>query len=231
MRACSVTSRPSASGRGGGSAPQATGPSGDHARSTTAIASGSTATFHSETGVVLPGAPYAPPMSTSRRSRRGSMRLPQHGHGQVRHRAQGHERQLARACARLLDDEVGGVAARQRASRVGQHAHRPRPRGPCVSGVVTSGAHERHLATERHLDVAATGQLQHGPGVDADLARVDVARDAGDGPDVGLGRGAGVQQREAVVDAGVAVDEQRARSWSTVTHRMVIGTTGIVILG
>ena len=60
MRACSVTSRPSASGRGiDGSAAIASA----HARNTIFAASGSQWMFHSVVGVVLPDTPNAPPIS------------------------------------------------------------------------------------------------------------------------------------------------------------------------
>ena len=67
---------------------------------------------------------------------------------------------------------------------------------------------ERRLAAEGDFDVAAARQLEHRPRVLGDLARVDVAGDAGHGDELGVGRGAGVEQGQAVVDAGVAVDEQ-----------------------
>ena len=59
--ACSVTSRPSATGRGiDGSASRAA----VQALNTTFAASGSTLMFHSVVGAVLPGERYAPPIST-----------------------------------------------------------------------------------------------------------------------------------------------------------------------
>ena len=85
----------------------------------------------------------------------------------------------------------------------------PRPCGPCVSGVVSSCADQRHLATEGDLDVRPPGELQHGPGVDRDLGGVDVARDAGHRDELGVGRRGDVEQGEAVVDAGVDVEDER----------------------
>ena len=90
----------------------------------------------------------------------------------------------------------------------------PRPCGPCVSGVVSSGLDERLLAPEGDLDVGPAGELEDRPRVALDLAGVDVAADAGHGDELGLGRGAGVEQRERVVDAGVDVEDQRDRSSS-----------------
>ena len=86
-----------------------------------------------------------------------------------------------------------GVADAARAVGLGRRAHR---------------SDERGLAAERHLDVLAPGQLEHGAGVLGDLPRVDVAADAGDGDQVCLGRRRRVEQREAVVDAGVDVEDQ-----------------------
>ena len=56
------------------------------------------------------------------------------------------------------------------------------------------------------------GELQHGPGVPLDLAGVDVAADAGDRDQLGLGRGGRVEQGEAVVDPGVDVEDERGSS-------------------
>ena len=67
---------------------------------------------------------------------------------------------------------------------------------------------ERDLATHRDLDVRSAGELQHGARVDPDLLRVDVARHARGGDQVRVGRGRGVEQREAVVDAGVDVQDE-----------------------
>ena len=46
---------------------------------------------------------------------------------------------------------------------------------------------ERRLAAERDLDVGPPGQLEDGPRVDRDLARLDVARHAGRGDDSASG--------------------------------------------
>ena len=84
--ACSVTSRPSPSGRIGASA---------KAWKTCWAASGSQWMFHSVVGVVLPGTRKAPPMNTSRRSRRGSSGFALERDGQVRHRPERDQGQLA----------------------------------------------------------------------------------------------------------------------------------------
>ena len=70
------------------------------------------------------------------------------------------------------------------------------------------GADQRHLAPERHLDVVASGELEHGQRVLDDLPRLDVARAARHGEQLGLWCGTGVQQGEAVVDAGVDVEQE-----------------------
>ncbi len=70
---------------------------------------------------------------------------------------------------------------------------------------------ERGLAAHRDLDVGATGELQDRPRVDADLLGIDVARDAGHGDQLGVGRRGRVEQGEAVVDAGVDIEDQGNR--------------------
>ena len=70
---------------------------------------------------------------------------------------------------------------------------------------------ERDLAAHRDLDVGPAGELEHGPRVDPDLLRVDVAGHARHRDQVGVGGGGGVEQREAVVDAGVDIEDQGER--------------------
>ena len=86
------------------------------------------------------------------------------------------------------------VAEAARAVRLGRRLERP---------------DERHLAAERDLDVAAAGQLEDRQRVRGDLPRVDVAGDAGDRDQLGLGRGGGVEERERIVDAGIDIEDQR----------------------
>ena len=62
---------------------------------------------------------------------------------------------------------------------------------------------------EGDLDVGPTGKLEDGQRVLGDLVGLDVPAAAGDGDDLGLARRHRVEEREAVVDAGVAVDEDR----------------------
>ena len=126
--------------------------------------------------------------------------------GQVREGPERHEGDLAGPPARLRDDQVDavsraqghrrrrqlGIADPQRAMRLGRGLER---------------AHQRHLATDGDLDLGATGELQDGPRVDRDLARLDVARQARHRDQLGFRRRRGVEQREAVVDAGVDVED------------------------
>ena len=85
----------------------------------------------------------------------------------------------------------------------------PRPCGPCVSGVVSSARTSGVSRPSATSTSRPAGELEDGPRVDRDLAGVDVARDAGRGDELGVGRGGGVEQREAVVDAGVDVEDER----------------------
>ena len=67
---------------------------------------------------------------------------------------------------------------------------------------------ERHLLPQGDLDVASPGELEDGAGVLGNLAGRDVAGDAGDREQVRLVRGAGIEERQGVVDAGVDVEDQ-----------------------
>ena len=73
-------------------------------------------------------------------------------------------------------------------------------------------ADERPVGAQRHLDVGPAAELQHGARVALHVVEVDVAGHAGDGHELRLGRGAGVEQRQAVVDAGVDVEDDRDRA-------------------
>ena len=83
------------------------------------------------------------------------------------------------------------------------------PRGPWVSGVVSSGrssGSSRPMATSTSGRPASSRTRQR---VRRDLAGLDVARHAGHRHQLGLGRRRRVQEREAVVDPGVDVEDQR----------------------
>jgi hypothetical protein len=62
---------------------------------------------------------------------------------------------------------------------------------------------------DRDLHVVPARQLQHRPRVPLDLVDLDVAADTRDREQLGVVAGGRVQDREAVVDAGVHVEEQR----------------------
>src|SRR5688572_333231 len=82
--------------------------------------------------------------------------------------------------------------------------------------------HQRHLSTQRHLDVAPTGQLQHGARVPLGLLSRNVPRHARDCDDLGVWAGAGVEQCERVVDPGVDVDDDLGHGSVSMVHdRMV----------
>ena len=108
-----------------------------------------------------------------------------------------------------LDDDVrrhdaptaAGSAAAARRGRC--------PAGRASPGVISSGRTSGVVAADGDLDVRPPGELQDGQRVAGDVLGADVAGQAGHGEDLGLGARAGVEEREAVVDAGVAVDEQR----------------------
>ncbi len=69
--------------------------------------------------------------------------------------------------------------------------------------------HERDLAPERDLHVAPAGELEDRPRVPLDVGGGDVARDACDGPQVGLIRRAGVEEGKQIVDPGIDVEDER----------------------
>ena len=128
------------------------------------------------------------------------------GEREVRQRTEGDQRDLAGETAGLLDDQVDPMAV----------AHRPAGRRelrmPDAARAVRLGRrlerpYERQLSPDRDLDVRPSGKFQHRQRVRRDLARLDVARHARHRDEVRLGRGDGVQQRQAVVDAGVDVED------------------------
>ena len=92
---------------------------------------------------------------------------------------------LPGARTRGLDDDVGAMPLRDRSTRRGQ-LRVADPARPVGLGRRLQGADQRHLAPERHLDVVASGELEHGQGVLDDLLRLDVARAARHGQQVGL---------------------------------------------
>ena len=134
--------------------------------------------------------------------------LSQDCQGNVRQRRQRHERQLPGAAARLVDDQVRAETWRGWHRRRGQNGVADAARAVGLRRRDERPS-QRRLAAESHLHVRTTGQLEDGAGVLGDLAGVDVAGGAGHGDDLAFGRGGRVQQGQAIVDAGVAVDQDR----------------------
>ena len=134
--------------------------------------------------------------------------LAQHRQGHVGERRERDQDQLPGAAAGFRDDQVGAEA------RGDRHGRRRKlgvsdAQGPVRLRRRDERPRQRRLTAERDLQVRSTGHLQDGPRVLRDLARVDVARGARDGHELALGRGYRVQQCQAVVDACVAIDEDR----------------------
>ncbi len=97
----SVTSSPNATGRS--SAPA-------QAVKQTFAASGSQWMFHSVRRRGVARAPVAAAHQHPATEQSRQLGLAQHGDGQVGHRAEGHERDLARVRPGLVDEEVDGVS-------------------------------------------------------------------------------------------------------------------------
>ena len=141
--------------------------------------------------------------------------------GQVRHRAERDQGQLARPAPSVIHDDVGRMA----------FAHRPTGRrerriAQALRSVGLRGhldrAHERDLPSDGDLDVRPSGQLEDRERVRGDLVGLDISGAAGDGDDLRVGRGDRVEQGEAVVDPGVAVDEDGGRRG----HRPMLAEPG-----
>ena len=150
---------------------------------------------------------------------------------EVRERAERHEGQLAGPAPSLVDQQVHGVAfgQRRRGRRQLRVAEAARP---VRLGRRLEPADERHLATERDLDVAAAGQLEDRQGVGRDLSRVDVAGDAGHRDQFGVGRRGGVQEGERVVDPRVDVEDQRGAIRHAAVRRAAESlATGVISYG
>ena len=167
--------------------------------------------FHSVVGVVLPEHAERAAHQRVAAEQPRQRRLAQDREREVGQRAERDERDLAGPPARLVEDDVDRVAV-ARAARVGGGSSAwPRPCGPCVSGVVSSGrtsGTSRPSATSTSVRPASSR-----------MARVLIATcrasmlpdDAGRGDEVGVGRGDGVEEGEAVVDPGVDVEDEGVR--------------------
>ncbi len=110
---------------------------------------------------------------------------------------------------RRASSRMRSTACRSDSGRVGGGSSAwPEALRPVRLGRRLERADERRLAPERDLDVGPAGELEDRPRVDRDLRRVDVARHAGRGDELGVGRGGRVEEREAVVDPGVDVEDE-----------------------
>ena len=177
-----------------------------HAPSAMRAASGSQWTFHSATGVVLPGTRKAPPIAIQRPSSRG--------------RAGSISTAMARLVRGPSVTSVSSPGRRRASSTISCGAKRadtgidgsggsanPRPRGPCVSGVISRGRS------------SPAGRLQDGAAVALRVRGRGVAGQARDRDQLRLRAGAGVQQRQGVVDPRVDVEDERCR------HPVIVPST------
>ena len=117
------------------------------------------------------------------------------------------ERQPARMGVRGGDDGVDGVHAARRLGRLGQHGMAEAALAVDVSRVCRSGRHRRR-GPRPDGNVAPSRERQHRPRVAGRGVEAHVADDRRDAEDLGLGRGAGVEKRERVVDSGIDVDDK-----------------------
>jgi hypothetical protein len=127
---------------------------------------------------------------------------------QVRQGPKRDHRYLTGARTGSVHDHVGPVPLRNRASGRGQLRVADPARAVRLGGGLER-PDERHHAAQRDLDVPAPGQLEHRERVLDDLLRFDVAGAARHREQLDFRRGARVQEGEAVVDAGVDVEQQR----------------------
>jgi hypothetical protein len=130
------------------------------------------------------------------------------GDRKIRERSQGHQRDLSRPGACRLHDHVDAMPIADRSARRRKFCIADAPRSMRL-GRGLERPLKRHLASDRDLDIRAAGQLEDGERVDRDLASLDVARHTRDRRDVRLGRPERIEEREAVVDAGVDVEQER----------------------
>ena len=84
---------------------------------------------------------------------------------------------------------------------------------------------EWHAPTQRDFDVGPSGELEDRPRVRRDLERVDVPGRARHGEELGIGRGAGIKESKAVVDAGAV----RFRPMLLTAAAVVVGASVITI--
>ncbi len=143
--------------------------------------------------------------------------------GQVGERPEGDERDLPGPATCLLEDDVHPVSVRHGAARRWQLGVPDAARSVGLRRRL-EWPNEGHLAPQGDLHVLASGQLEHGKRVLDDHARLDIAGAARDGHELGFGGGARVQEREAVVDPGIDVEQERCAR----CHGNLILTEGTV---
>src|SRR5439155_6784447 len=113
-----------------------------------------------------------------------------------------------------VEDHVDGMALAERTRRR-RKLGVPQASGPVGFRSDLQAPDEGHLAAEGNLDLGPSCQLEDRARILGHLAGADVAGDAGDGDEVDLRRRTGVEQRERVIDPGVAVDEIRGAQRSS----------------
>ena len=86
-------------------------------------------------------------------------------------------------------------------------------------------AHERPVGAAVDRDVAAAGELEHAQGVRGRLLDRLVAADGRDADELELGRGEREQERDRVVVAGIAVEDDRGRAHAG-QYRVQLGPVG-----
>ena len=126
----------------------------------------------------------------------------------VGQRPDGDEREAAPAGAHLTREELDGVLGDRRGRRVGELGAVQAGLAVDVRGDVAL-AHERPVGAGRDGHVGAAGELEHAERVRRRLLERLVARDGRDPDQLDLGRGEREQDRDRVVVAGVAVEDDR----------------------
>ena len=145
----------------------------------------------------------------------------------VRQRPGRDERQLAVAAAKLLGEEVDSVLVARLRARRGQVGAVETRLAVHVSGDVAR-PDERLVGARVDGDVGATGKLEHLERVRGRLVDRLVSGDRRDRDELELGRGQREQDRNRVVVARVAVEDDRRRGHlSSMPER----ETGLIVNG
>ena len=109
--------------------------------------------------------------------------------------------------ARRSDDRVDRMGGLSRLWRLGQD-RMPEPGRAVNRARIVRLGRERERGAWRHRNVRAAGEREHGAGVAGRVGETYVADDGRDAEKARPSLGAGVEEGEGVVDAGVDVDEQ-----------------------